>query len=71
MTKVGAAPPAPDFDEHKVPPPEQSSAMATLHYDNEKTNVVDSPMNINTKMSRNLSEAGNEMNVTSDNIQMT
>ena len=69
MTKVSNAPTAANvtLDEDKVAPAEQ----ATIHYDNEKTNVADSPMNINTKMSRNVSDTGNEMNVTSDQIQMT
>ena len=67
VTKVGAAP-----EEQAGDAP---TALATLHYDNEKTNVGDSPLNINAKMSRNFvdGEAGNSnsMNVTSDNIQMT
>ena len=73
MTKVGNAPTAANvtLDDNKIAPAEQANAQATLHYDNEKTNVADSPMNINTKMSRNISETANDMNVTSDNIQMT
>ena len=73
MTKVSNAPTAGNvtLDDDKVAPAEQANAQATLHYDNEKTNVADSPLNINSKMSRNISETGNELNVTSDNIQMT
>ena len=73
MTKVSNAPTAANVtqDDDKVAPAEQANAQATLHYDNEKTNVADSPMNINSKMSRNISETANEMNVTSDQIQMT
>ena len=73
MTKVSNAPTAANvtLDDDKVAPAEQANAQATLHYDNEKTNVADSPLNINSKMSRNISETGNELNVTSDNIQMT
>lgn len=70
MTKVSNAPTAANvtLDDDKVAPAEQANAQATLHYDNEKTNVADSPLNINTKMSRNVSDTANEMNVTSDNI---
>jgi len=73
MTKVSNAPTAANvtLEDDKVAPAEQANAQATLHYDNEKTNVADSPMNINSKMSRNISETANEMNVTSDQIQMT
>ena len=73
MTKVSAAPTDANvtLEDDKVAPAEQANAQATLHYDNEKTNVADSPMNINSKMSRNISETANEMNVTSDQIQMT